>query len=202
MPSPRKPGQTHLGHAPPHDPVFQGDEETQHDLRVPDHDGEAVREREHPPVEVVVEAHKGPMKRAAKWRAIEIWTKNRVYSVDSTGVCIEVLDRAAGRPDEDHALLGARLAGGQRKEGQRLKLSHPYPVPGTEAVFRLPAGRAGRFGQTSKVERVVLRLRVADMPLLESEPVWDELAAGNSIPPPKSGMGSTTGRNDDGRSSR
>jgi hypothetical protein len=200
VPSPRKPGHTKIGYAPPHEPVFT-DEQTQHDLRAPTHEEDGP-DRERPPIEVQVEMHKGPMRQSAKWRAIEIWTKNRVYSVDSTGVCIEVLDRATGRPDEDHALLGARLAGGQRKEGQRLKLSHPYPVPGTEAVFRLPAGRAGRFGQTSKVERVVLRVRVADMPLLESEPVWDELSSGSSVPPPKSGMGSATGRSDDGRSGR
>ncbi len=65
-----------------------------------------------------------------------------------------------------------------------MKLSHPYPVPGTEAVFKLPHGRSGRFGQTSKVERVILRVRLADVPLLDSQPMWEDLSARLSVRPP------------------
>jgi hypothetical protein len=98
--------------------------------------------------------------------------------------CVEVLDRQSGRPDADHHFVGARLGGGQRKEGTQLRLSHPFPIPGTEAVFKLPPGRQGRFGQTSKVEKVVLRLRVANIPLLDAEPIWEEITGRWSLRPP------------------
>jgi hypothetical protein len=160
------------------------DQPTDHDISIAD-DVPAAEPAAPPAIEVEVVTERGPMKKGGRWRMLEIWTKNRVYSVDAAMNCIEVINRASGRPDEDHPLLGGRLAGGQRKEGQRMKLAHPYPVPGTEAVFKLPPGRTGRFGQTSKVERVVLRVRLADVPLLDSQPLWEDLAARfSSLPPP------------------
>lgn len=112
---------------------------------------------------------------ARRWRAVEIWTRNRIYAIDATMTCIEVINRTTGRPEANHSFLGARLGGGQRREGNSIKLSHPLPVPGTEAVFKLPSPRRGAFGQTSKVERVVLRVRVATALLADAEPAWKEI---------------------------
>ena len=117
------------------------------------------------------------------WRALEIWTKNRIYSVDSAMVCIEVIDRDSGRPDTSHHFVGARLGGGQRRRGAVSSFPIRLPVPGTEAVFKLPPGRQGRFGQTTKVERVVLRLRVSNVPVLDAEPIWEEITHRWSIAP-------------------
>jgi hypothetical protein len=137
-----------------------------------------------PAIEIQLVEENGAGSSRRPWRAIEIWTKNRIYSVDSRMYCVEVLDRESGRADPNHSFVGARLGGGQRREGSSLRLSHPFPIPGTEAVFKLPNGRQGRFGQTSKVERVVLRLRVANVSLLEAEPAWEEITGKVSIPPP------------------
>ena len=189
MANPRRPhvpptasARTRVGYQPPNENSFDDDEPTQNDIQISDPD-EEVAAAPPPPIEVEAVNERGPMKKGGRWRTLEIWTKNRVYSVDAAMTCIEVINRASGRPDEDHPLLGGRLAGGQRKEGQRMRLAHPFPVPGTEAVFKLPAGRTGRFGQTSKVERVVLRVRVADVPLLDSQPLWEDIAARFSAPP-------------------
>lgn len=165
--SPVRPGKTRIGYSSPSEPILApaGD--------IPPRAENEVAAA----IEVVLVEQHGPPAKKSAWRSLEIWTRNRVYSLDEHGTCIEVLDRVAGRPDDEHALLGSQLAGGQRREGQKLKLSHPYPVPGTEAVFRLPAGRAGRFGQTSKVERVVLRVRIAEMTMPGAQTDWDVLAA-------------------------
>jgi len=176
---------TRTGYQSPNDNAFD-DQPTDHDIEVADLGGVAPAPAAPPvPIEVEVVTERGPMKKGGRWRMLEIWTKNRVYSVDAGMNCIEVINRASGRPDDDHPLLGGRLTGGQRKEGQRMRLAHPYPVPGTEAVFKLPPGRTGRFGQTSKVERVVLRVRLADVPLLDSAPLWEDIASRfSSLPPP------------------
>ncbi|MEI8255433.1 MAG: hypothetical protein WCJ30_07130 [Deltaproteobacteria bacterium] len=186
MSIPRRPAsmsvgsETFRGHSSPDDPVTF-DEPTDPDMPLREEPAAAAPAET---IEVEVVRERGPMKKATRWRALEIWTKNRVYSLDAGMICIEVIDRAAGRPDVDHPLLGGRLAGGQRKEGSRMKLAHPYPVPGTEAVFKLAHGRPGRFGQTSLVERVVLRVRLADVPLLESQPAWEDLASRLSVSTP------------------
>src|SRR5579862_3192409 len=50
-----------------------------------------------------------------RWRTIEVWTKNRVYGVDASFVCFEVLERETGRLDPSHAMLGAKLVGGRKR---------------------------------------------------------------------------------------
>lgn len=126
------------------------------------------------PIEVVLVDENTPPPRGQVWRVLEIWTRNRIYLLDAQLNCVEVLSRQSGKP-ESHQFLGAKLGGGQRREGDKLRLSHPLPVPGTEAVFKLPNNRRGPFGQTSKVERVVLRVRVAQVSLLQAEPAWAEI---------------------------
>ncbi|MGE3632678.1 MAG: hypothetical protein AB7P00_22480 [Sandaracinaceae bacterium] len=93
------------------------------------------------------------------WTFVEIWTRNTIYALDSRLMCIAVIDQSSRRPHPEHALLGARLVGGQRRDGESMELSHPFPRPGSEAVFEQSKGRQVRFSQTSSVTRVVLRLR-------------------------------------------
>jgi hypothetical protein len=128
-----------------------------------------------PPIEVVLVDEDKPESANNRWRAVEIWTRNRIYALDATMTCFAVIDRATGRAEATHSFVGARLGGGQRREGGYLRIAHPFPVPGTEAVFKLPTGKRGPFGQTSVVERVVLRIRVTTAALLQAEPAWDEI---------------------------
>jgi hypothetical protein len=90
------------------------------------------------------------------WRAIEIWTKRRVYGLDASFTCIEVLSRETGQPEPKHTMLGARLSGGRRRSEGKQRFAFPLPVPGMEAAF----SRGKKHGFTSPVERVVLRIRM------------------------------------------
>jgi hypothetical protein len=112
------------------------------------------------------------------WAAIEVWTKHRIYQCNSSLVCIGVIERTSRRHDPSHALIGARLTGGQRRDGGGvLQLSHPLPLPGTEAVFTRQE-KTRRFGQTSKVERVVMRVRLMTLTERDAGPIWDEMTTG------------------------
>lgn len=117
---------------------------------------------------------------------VEIWTMNRLYLVDSNLICTDVIDRKTGARDDKHANLGARLGGGQRRYGKTLHVSRPFPVPGTEAVFeRLDKKRAA--GVTSKVERVVMHIRVTSI-VLDEKGAWDDVTSAllmPSVPAPK-----------------
>lgn len=99
------------------------------------------------------------------WRAVEIWTQNRIYGIDSTMRCREVVDRASGKASEGHPTIGARLLGGQRRadDGRILEVSHPLPRVGAAAVFSQGMGRRIRVSETSSVTRVVFRQRVVQM---------------------------------------
>jgi hypothetical protein len=90
------------------------------------------------------------------WRAIEIWTKRRVYGLDASFTCIEVLSRETGQPEPKHTMLGARLSGGRRRNDGTQRFAFPLPLPGMEAAF----SRGKKHGFTSPVERVVLRIRM------------------------------------------
>lgn len=111
------------------------------------------------------------------WRMLEVWTENSIYGVDSTMRCIEVMSAATRQPIAGHALLGARLVGGQFVENDRVThLSHPFPRPGTEAVFEQTHKDVANFSHTSAVTRVVLRLRHLTIDAGTSPPSWDEIA--------------------------
>lgn len=114
------------------------------------------------------------------FRALEIHTQNRIYVVDSTLACIEVVDRATGARDPKHSTIGAQLVGGQRRYDKTVHLARPFPVPGTEAVFQRP-GKRTPAGVTSKVERVVLRIRVTSY-LLETTGAWDDVTSALLLP--------------------
>lgn len=113
------------------------------------------------------------------WRAAEVWTKRRVYGLDSTFKCVEILDRATGRLELTHDLLGARLGGGRLREEHTVRFSYPLPLPGMEAMFT----KGKKHGYTSLVERMIVRVRVLHTSADEAIPSWDEIAHRRSEPP-------------------
>lgn len=115
------------------------------------------------------------------WRALEIWTRNRIYVCDWGMTCIDVIDRRTNEPDPNHPLLGAHLAGGQKSTDDHMEMTYPCPRPGTEAVFEYLPPRRG-FVNTSTVMRVVLRLRVLTVPHELVEPSWDRLTGSFRLP--------------------
>lgn len=111
------------------------------------------------------------------WRMLEVWTQNTIYGVDANMRCIEVLAASTRQPVGDHGLLGARLVGGQFVENERVThLSHPFPRPGTEAVFEKTHKGVSSFSHTSPVTRVVLRMRHLTIDAGTTAPSWDEIA--------------------------
>jgi hypothetical protein len=113
------------------------------------------------------------------WRAAEVWTKRRVYGLDSTFKCFEILDRSTGRPEAGHDMLGARLGGGRLREKDTVRFSYPLPLPGMEAMFM----RGRKHGYTSAVERMIVRVRVLHTSTDEVQPSWEEIASRWSEPP-------------------
>ena len=97
-------------------------------------------------------------------------------------ICIDVIDQLSKRSHGEHALRGARLVGGQTREGDAMELSHPFPRPGSEAVFEQLQGRHVRFSQTSSVTRVVMRLRVLTVAQEQLLPTWEEVTGSHKIP--------------------
>jgi hypothetical protein len=135
-----------------------------------------------PFVEVELVYERGPaMIEHQHWRALEIWTRNRVYGVDWGMSCIEVIDRETNKADPKHPLLGARLAGGQSREEGTMELTYPCPRPGCEAVFEHKSKR-GSFSHTSTVLRVVLRLRVVTVVPETANHKWKELTGAHKLP--------------------
>jgi hypothetical protein len=112
------------------------------------------------------------------WRAAEVWTKRRVYGLDSTFKCIEILDRQTGRSETKHDLLGARLGGGRLREPDTVRFSYPLPLPGMEAIFM----KGKKHGYTSPVERMIVRIRVLHTLADEAAPTWEEIANRGSHP--------------------
>jgi hypothetical protein len=128
----------------------------------------------------VVDETSLPGRERRPWRAAEVWTKRRVYGLDSTFRCIEILDRETGRPDPKHDMLGARLGGGRLREKDTARFSYPLPLPGMEAMFV----KGKKHGYTSPIERMIVRVRVLHTGADEAMPSWDEIASRWSEPPP------------------
>ena len=128
-----------------------------------------------PLVEIEVIHQHGPAPHADRpYRTLEVYTQNRVYTMDPWMTCVGVRDRT-GDAHAEHAFLGCRLVGGQHREGERIELSYPFPRPGTEAVFERPEGKPGTFARTSTVTRVVLRLHVVTVAPRSVAPTWSEI---------------------------
>lgn len=111
----------------------------------------------------------------------EIWTKNRVYNLDTALTCTEVIDLSSGASDEKHQLIGAQLVGGQRRSEDGNELSYPLPTPGTDAVFQKsdPKGRV-RLIMTSKVTRVILHVQCVKVSSEKAEHTWDQITSSRS----------------------
>jgi hypothetical protein len=107
------------------------------------------------------------------WRAAEVWTKRRVYGRDATFRCVEILDRATGRPEPGHEMLGARLGGGRMRDKGAVRFSYPLPLPGMEAMF----SKGKKHGYTSAVQRMIVRVRVLHTSADEASPSWDDIAS-------------------------
>ncbi len=113
---------------------------------------------------------------SSSWTLFEIWTRNRIYHVDSSFSCIAVVTRSTGRSESSHPLKGARLTGGERrnKSAHLVDIYFPLPSPGTEAVFRSDAKKHGQFAKTSTIERVVLRVRRVRVNTTAEGQAWDD----------------------------
>ena len=105
---------------------------------------------------------------------LEIWTKNRIYRVDASMICLEVLDRGSGKPDADIRLVGSHLSGGQarRPDDDIVDLYYPFPVPGCSAFFS-DKNTMKVLGRTSAIERVVLKLHKMRVRQGELDSQWD-----------------------------
>ena len=130
---------------------------------------------------IVVDERQVPGGERRPWRAAEVWTKRRVYGLDSTFRCVEILDRATGRPEATHEMLGARLGGGRMRDKETVRFSYPLPLPGMEAMF----SKGKKHGYTSAVERMVVRIRVLHTSADEASPSWEDIASRWSDLPPK-----------------
>tara|TARA_B100001750_G_scaffold213055_1_gene195290 strand:- start:809 stop:1396 length:588 start_codon:yes stop_codon:yes gene_type:complete len=111
------------------------------------------------------------------WRAIEVWTRNRIYGVDGAMICRSVVDRASGGSLAEHPAPGARLLGGQHRDesGRILWVAHPLPARGGAAVFAEGIGKRLKVSETSDVTRVVVRQRVVSVAPDAPPPRWDEV---------------------------
>lgn len=116
--------------------------------------------------------HDEPPAAGTRRRVVEIWTAKRVYGLDENHVCVSVLDRETSKEEATHAFMNARLVGGQLKELEGMSVSHPLPLPGMNAVFEVKNAKA-RFGTTTKVERVVMRVMMTNVTLDPDRPVPD-----------------------------
>ena len=113
---------------------------------------------------------------AGAWTLVEIWTRNRVYHINSEFECISVISRATAQEEREHPLKGARLTGGERrnKSAHLVDIYFPLPTPGTEAVFKSGVRKTGQFAKTSTIERVVLRVRRVRIQTVAEGQAWDE----------------------------
>lgn len=134
-------------------------------------------------IDLVYERRSAPLP-DQPWVFLEIWTRNTIYALDARLVCIDVVDQLSKRSHGDHPLRGARLVGGQAREGEAMELSHPFPRPGAEAVFEQMQGRHVRFSQTSTVTRVVMRLRVLTVTPEQLLPTWEEVTGSHKVAKP------------------
>jgi len=130
---------------------------------------------------IVIDEHQVAGGERRPWRAAEVWTKRRVYGLDSTFRCVEILDRETGRPESTHEMLGARLGGGRMRDKEGVRFSYPLPLPGMEAMF----SKGKKHGYTSAVERMIVRVRVLHTSADEVSPSWDDIASRWSEMPPK-----------------
>lgn len=130
------------------------------------------------PVDIDVRRESGePGLLDGPWVAVELWTRNRIYGLGANLVCIQVRNRSDGVINAEHASLGARLVGGQRRNdaGLIIEVSHPFPEIGSAAVFATGFGNRLRVSETSHVTRVVIRQRIVSIGPGVELPSWDDI---------------------------
>ncbi len=129
-----------------------------------------------PLVEIEVVHQQGAAPRVdSPAQTLEVWTQNRVYTMDPSNLCVRVVDRQSGHEVPGHPFLGFKLVGGQHRDGDTFEISFPFPRPGTEAVFEHTRADVGNFSRTSTVTRVVLRLHVVTVRPNVLVPTWSEI---------------------------
>ena len=135
-----------------------------------------------PPLDVQITRVRGGPGRAIGDEAaglgpvFEIWTRNTIYLCDVAFVCVEVRDRATGRPEARHAVLGAKLLGGHKRYAKTLHLVRPLPLPGTQAVFLRNNVRRDAQAYTSAVERVVFNYHAVALELsTDPQDAWADV---------------------------
>lgn len=109
-----------------------------------------------------------------RWRAFEVWTKNRVYGLDQSLTCIEVLDRRTAKVDADSKVLGYRLGGGRLREPSGVRYAYPFPLAGMEGML----GKGHRQVFTSRIERFVIRIRDLKARGELKFATWEDVVAG------------------------
>jgi hypothetical protein len=141
-----------------------------------------------PIVEIQVAHERGPTPSPARLRdAVEVFTRNHIYVLDSMMRCVDVrtLRADAGRSTGDAGFVGWRLVGGQANTEEGTELSYPFPRPGAQAVFEVRRGSARQFHYTSPVTKVVVRLSIVTVTQTRAIPTWEEIsrALDSSVPP-------------------
>jgi hypothetical protein len=131
----------------------------------------------------MVDGVASPQQAGGQQPTLEIWTANSIYLVDATLACYEVIDRVSQTSDRKHKFVGTRLLGGQRKYGKTLHTTKPFPMAGTEAVFTKPShsGQPGPIRLTSRVERIVLHVRVTTF-VLDRDDAFDDVTNAMLLP--------------------
>jgi hypothetical protein len=124
-------------------------------------------------------------------RWIELITKSSMYWLDADRLCISVFERKTGSQDVVHPFLGARLAGGEEKRREGVSLSNPVPLPGMKAVFQM---KGGRYGRTSAIERVILRVRMNNVDADAADGPWNDITKGWTPLPDRPLRGGTFSR--------
>lgn len=169
-PPQRSPEKTHIGPPPNFDLAQQAQR--------PEKSSPAASPKvERPPVEVEVRRLSATSARRAP-PAYEVWTKNRVYALDPTLVCIDVIDLATGQSDKKHPFVGGQLVGGQRRVNDNNELTFPLPTPDSEAVFQTyDMNRRPRLVVTSKVTRVILHVQIVRVDEKSKDDTWGAIAS-------------------------
>jgi len=130
---------------------------------------------ERPEVEVDIRKVNGPTALDSIRRVFEIWTKNRVYILDASMRCIEVIDLATGATNKQHPFLGARCAGG--RDHSKSELSFPLPALGGEAVFqKTDSGNRIKLSVTSQVVRVMFHASRVQIKHEQADHVWGKIS--------------------------
>jgi hypothetical protein len=106
-------------------------------------------------IEVMVIRHAAAPDSNVRWRAFELWTKHRVYGMDSALECRQVLDRRTGALEATNPVLGLKLGGGKLRVGNESRYTYPFPSIGMDGIF----SNAKRTIRTSRVERFLIRIR-------------------------------------------